>query len=603
MEEPTHRTWMYARLLPRRKGYRKIFLEGVKEFIDFACRQPQYLNEGVIRCPCKVCKNEKDLVPSTVNTHIREEGFAPKYWYWTFHGEKVPHNKDDVEMNSMSKNTSELSAAITMLNMSQACFDDQPQLIQTQPQPQPESIQSHSLAQSQFHSTQPTQPPIQSQCHGTQPTQPQPQNQSEHIPTKVLHLEEYPMVNKAQTSSSSQVSEGNTGNKIMILPEGDGFDQHKLVVRTIASIIRTNLEEAKPSWKQLSLGQRNLWFNIFKSKFTWPPQYKDMVRRNFEKRGSAKMTQLMQDVRKNLNQKPTWMENDVWELLKEHWGSSNFKQKSEINKRNRESMDGASLHTGGSIPHRLHWKRMKEAKGTDPSLVEFYFRTHRKKKDQSWVGPHAESVYDKFLKKKFELSSMSSKVISGEEVADSQPTKDQMPSDFDVWVDSVGKKKGRIFGLGTVGNALFTSSSQPLKLSANSEEVDILRNQIQELNDSLRRQEQEKLNMRQELTQTKKQGSIGKTLLTSPSQPMKLSANSEEIDELRNQIKALKESLQIQQQEKLEMKQELIQTKKQVFALMQHLGFFGSSTVPSSSPQHSSINEDNGSDTVSDHIQ
>ncbi|XP_027927439.1 uncharacterized protein LOC114184328 [Vigna unguiculata] len=109
--------------------------------------------------------------------------------------------------------------------------------------------------------------------------------------------------------------------------------------------------------------------------------------------------------------------------------------------------------------------------------------------------------------------------------------------------------------------------------------------------------------MRRELTQTKKQGSTGNTLLTSPSQPMKLSPNSEEIDELRNQIKALKESLQIQEQEKLEMKQELIQTKKQVFALMQHLGFVGSSTVPSSSPEHSSINEDNGSDTVSDHIQ
>ncbi|KAL2344432.1 hypothetical protein Fmac_005717 [Flemingia macrophylla] len=25
-------------------------------------------------------------------------------------------------------------------------------------------------------------------------------------------------------------------------------------------------------------------------------------------------------------------------------------------------MDGASLHTGGSIPHRLHWKRMRQEK-------------------------------------------------------------------------------------------------------------------------------------------------------------------------------------------------------------------------------------------------
>ncbi|XP_068485408.1 uncharacterized protein [Phaseolus vulgaris] len=391
MEEPTHRTWMYTRLLPRQKGYTTEFLEGVKKFIDFACRQPKYLNEGVIRCPCKLCKNEKDLVPDKVNVHILEKGFAPKYWYWTFQGEKVPHIKDDAEVNSVCKSTPELSVALTMLNMSRTCFNDQPHLMQTQSQPQ--SILSRTPPQSQSYSTQQTQPPIQSQSHTTQPTQPQPQNQYEHVPTQVLRMEEYPKVKKALISSSCEVSGGKNGNKIMILPEGDGFDQHKLVVGTIASIIRTNLEEAKPSWKQLSTSQRDSWFNIFESKFTWPPQYKDMVRRNLEKRGSAKMTQLMQDVRKNLNQKPTWMENGVWAQLKAHWGSSNFKQKSEINKRNRESMDGASLHTGGSIPHRLHWKRMKEAKGTDPSLSEFYFRTHRRKKDQSWVGPHAESAY------------------------------------------------------------------------------------------------------------------------------------------------------------------------------------------------------------------
>ncbi|TKY65798.1 golgin subfamily A member 5 [Spatholobus suberectus] len=583
MELPTHRTWMYNRLLPGRKGYTTEFLKGIEEFIDFACRQPKYLSEGVIRCPCKLCKNERYLTPDEVNAHIIKKGFTPKYWYWTSHGEKVPHINDDVEVHlvpSGGKNTSELSAAITMLslkskqNTPQACFNDQPQLTQSQPQPQPAPA-----------------PPLPPQSHTTQ---------YQHIPTQVLCMEEYPMVSEAPSSSSSHVNGGNNGNTIMILPEGDGFDQHKLVIGTIASIIRTNLEEAKPSWKQLSIGQRDSWFNIFKSKFTWPPQYKDVVRRNFEKRGSAKMSQLMQEVRKNLNQKPTWMEDGVWAQLKAHWESSNFKKKSEVNKRNRESMDGASLHTGGSIPHRLHWKRMKEAKGTDPSLAEFYFRTHRKK-DKSWVGPRAESAYDKFEQSKFELS-QSSAFTSGEDGAVSQSSIDHMPSDLDIWVASVGKKKGRIFGLGSIGKTLFTSSSQPMKLSANSEEVDVLRNQIQALNESLQRQEQDKLKMRQELNQTKKQGSVGKTF-TSSRQPMKLSANSEEVDVLRSQIKALNESLQRQQQEKLEMRQELTQTKKQVEALMQHLGFVGSSSHPSSSPQHSSANDDEDSETISDHIE
>lgn len=92
--------------------------------------------------------------------------------------------------------------------------------------------------------------------------------------------------------------------------------------------------------------------------FSWPPEHKDLVRRNFEKRGSAKMVQLMQDARRNLDHKPTWMEECVWAQLKAHWESSKYKRISEINKRNSESMADASLHTGGSIPHRLHWKRM-----------------------------------------------------------------------------------------------------------------------------------------------------------------------------------------------------------------------------------------------------
>ncbi|CAK8533859.1 unnamed protein product [Lathyrus sativus] len=56
---------------------------------------------------------------------------------------------------------------------------------------------------------------------------------------------------------------------------------------------------------------------------------------------------------------------------------------SAINKRNHCSMDDASLHTGGSIPHRLHWKRIKKEKGADPSLTEFYFSTYQRK-GQSW---------------------------------------------------------------------------------------------------------------------------------------------------------------------------------------------------------------------------
>ncbi|XP_058743807.1 uncharacterized protein LOC131616488 isoform X2 [Vicia villosa] len=369
--------------------------------------------------------------------------------------------------------------------------------------PQPTKPQSRLKLRSQSQLSQPRPQPqlcLQPQLnrqHTPPPSRPLPQpNGSQTILTQVLRLQEFSMVNRTPSSSSSHVSEESNGNKISILPEGDGFDQHELVVKQIASIIRTNLKEGKPSWKQLSKEQRDSWFDIFKSKFTWPPQHEDMVRRNFEKRGSAKMIQLMQEARKRLDEKPIWMEECVWAQLKAHWESLKYKRMSETNKRNCESMVGASLHTGGSIPHRLHWKRMKEAKGTDPSLAEFYFRTHRKK-NQSWVGPCAESAYDKFEQRKLESSS---KFVSEENGGDNQRSR-EIPSDLDIWVDSVGKKKGRVFGLGSLSKTLVTS----VKLPTNTKDVNVLRNQIHALNESLHKQEQEKIEMKKELTETRKQ--------------------------------------------------------------------------------------------------
>ncbi|XP_058734501.1 uncharacterized protein LOC131606265 [Vicia villosa] len=204
-------------------------------------------------------------------------------------------------------------------------------------------------------------------------------------------------------SSSSHVSGDTVGTKIPILPEGDGFDHHKLVVAEISHIIRTHLSEGKPSWKKLSSNQRDSFFDLFQRK----------------------------------------------------------------------------------------------EKGADPSLTEFYFRTHRKK-DQSWVGVHAESAYDKFEQKKLEISSQNP-TIPGEDEADSQPT-NEIPPDLDIWVESVGKKKGnRVFGLGTASKTLVSVSKKPSSLSSDSQEVDVLRSQVHALNASLQRQEQEKMVMRQQL--------------------------------------------------------------------------------------------------------
>ncbi|KAL5052503.1 hypothetical protein RYX36_033185 [Vicia faba] len=78
---------------------------------------------------------------------------------------------------------------------------------------------------------------------------------------------------------------------------------------------------------------------------------------------------------------------------------------------------------------RKEWYKKK--KGVDPSLTKFYFHTHRKK-DQSCVGVHVESAYDKFEQKKLEISSQNPTIMREDE-AGSQPTI-KIPPDLDIWV-------------------------------------------------------------------------------------------------------------------------------------------------------------------------
>ena len=83
------RSWMYNRLMPGRKGYTNEFLNGVEEFVAFACQQA-HLAKGKIRCPCSKCRNMNYIMPEDVRVHLYRKGFVANYWYWTCHGETNP---------------------------------------------------------------------------------------------------------------------------------------------------------------------------------------------------------------------------------------------------------------------------------------------------------------------------------------------------------------------------------------------------------------------------------------------------------------------------------------------------------------------------------
>lgn len=82
-----HRTWMYNRNYPNRRGLREDFVEGVDDFIRHAMSLPPYQSEGVIRCPCVRCDCMKFKKSEEVKLHLYRKGFIENYFVWTNHGE------------------------------------------------------------------------------------------------------------------------------------------------------------------------------------------------------------------------------------------------------------------------------------------------------------------------------------------------------------------------------------------------------------------------------------------------------------------------------------------------------------------------------------
>jgi len=82
------------------------------------------------------------------------------------------------------------------------------------------------------------------------------------------------------------------------------------------------------------------------------PEHNNTIRKNFEKKGAARLKDVLFDAREK-RMKAQWMSEEVWKGLCNYWDTPEFKAKAERNKRNRASDCGglgSSLHTGGSIP-------------------------------------------------------------------------------------------------------------------------------------------------------------------------------------------------------------------------------------------------------------
>ncbi|GAU47069.1 hypothetical protein TSUD_302710 [Trifolium subterraneum] len=202
--------------------------------------------------------------------------------------------------------------------------------------------------------------------------------------------------------------------------------------------------------------------------------------------------------------KPTWIDSTVWDTLWEHWETSEFKKKRIQAKTNRASdCDGFAkpLHTCGSITTSQHRANLTELNGTPPTPSDLFVHTHQHRKNKTWVDGRSEHVYEKFKRRKTELT----------QEASSQGA--PPPKEIDVWTEVAGIRKGHIYGLGSesssyAGRRNYRGSDSASTEWVQSYEFEELKNEREETRikrEEMRRERDEMRRERDELRYMVKQ--------------------------------------------------------------------------------------------------
>ncbi|KAK1375588.1 hypothetical protein POM88_031781 [Heracleum sosnowskyi] len=97
------RSWVGCNRYNEAKYLTEEYKSGVDNFIKFAIYNLQEEDNGLIRCPCKECKNKYYKNPSTVKVDLYRHGIMQWYTRWDCHGEKdMP--RDEAGTSSVNTN-------------------------------------------------------------------------------------------------------------------------------------------------------------------------------------------------------------------------------------------------------------------------------------------------------------------------------------------------------------------------------------------------------------------------------------------------------------------------------------------------------------------
>ncbi|XP_052171884.1 uncharacterized protein LOC127787865 isoform X3 [Diospyros lotus] len=137
-------------------------------------------------------------------------------------------------------------------------------------------------------------------------------------------------------------------------------------------------------WDEVPEITRQMWLEEFNKKYKWQPEESDRIWITWNASGRKSFKNSLNKIKSGANT-GAWMDPDVHRALQEKWNDEQYKKMAEQNKKNRASMIGGSIHTGGSIPFTESRRRMARELNREPTEFEHFRKTHTRKDDQGGV--------------------------------------------------------------------------------------------------------------------------------------------------------------------------------------------------------------------------
>ncbi|XP_065870446.1 uncharacterized protein [Euphorbia lathyris] len=285
------------------------------------------------------------------------------------------------------------------------------------PQPSPNSPQLPAI----FRRTQQLAPPE---------PEPEPEPQPQPQPQPALPEDE--------------VGNSVLGGRIELTLSGDVILPSDKSSRAIRKIFEKKLDVEGAKWKMVSQETKEFYFQEFKKCFFWDQAIDPMVKHAWHKKAAMRYSDLLSET-KSKGVRPAFIPHDVWKRWLELWSDPAYVRMSQQNKLNRrkgEDGPAGACHTGGSVPHLEHRKRLAEQLGRDPTPHELFVYTHTRKHDgQSFVDQRAKEVHERVESIREQMTQNSSTVDESK-----------------VFYEAAGgKRRSRVYGLGSEGPEYYNS--------------------------------------------------------------------------------------------------------------------------------------------------